>query len=142
MNKSISSENFNPTSFSSTSPGRTSFSDTTNIVKPDDRREHTRYPLRAYAELGNSTNQWEAHLLDISYFGARVALLDEYQLSPGNAIRLRIEIPEKNRSEGMSPYLNLRGKLVHQQGHMLGIQYEPMNDSDANLLDLLLANLA
>lgn len=68
------------------------------------RREHTRYPLRAFAELGNSTQEWAAHLLDISYFGARVALLDDYQITPGNLIRLRIEIPESKVVQGMSPF--------------------------------------
>lgn len=107
----------------------------------DDRREHMRHPLRAFAQLGNATNEWAAHLLDISYYGARVALLDEYQLAPGNAIRLRIEIPEEKIRSGMSAYLNLQGKLVHQNGHMLGIQYEPATDADASLLDKLLTSL-
>src|SRR4051812_46416019 len=111
------------------------------MTDTDDRREHTRYPLRAFAELGNSTHEWAAHLLDISYYGARVALLDEYQLTPGNLIRLRIEIPESKVEQGMSPFLNLHGRLVHQHGHMLGIKYEPMTEADAQLLDVLLANL-
>ena len=42
----------------------------------DNRREYTRYPLRAFAELDNSNQKWAAHVLDISSQGARIALLD------------------------------------------------------------------
>ena len=101
--------------------------------------ENTRDTLCVH--LLNSTQEWAAHLLDISYFGARVALLDDYQITPENIIRLRIEIPESKVAEGLSPFLNLHGKLVHQHGHMLGIKYEPMTEADAELLDRLLTNL-
>ncbi len=107
----------------------------------DDRRTSPRYPLRAFAELGSSDKEWLAHVLDISYSGARIALLDEYNLCAGDSIRLRLEIPEMEVPAGMLPYLHLQGTLVHQQEHMLGIQYEPASDMDAALLKQVLANL-
>ncbi len=107
----------------------------------DDRRTSPRYPLRAFAELGNAEKEWAAHVLDISYQGARIALLDDYHLCAGDAIDLRLEIPEMQMPEGMLPYLYLKGTLVHQQEHMLGIQYEPASAQDAELLKSLLANL-
>jgi hypothetical protein len=42
---------------------------------------------------------------------------------------------------GTPPYLHLNGTLVHQQEHMLGIQYEPASDLDAERLKELLTNL-
>lgn len=107
----------------------------------DDRRTSPRYPLRAFAELGSSNREWAAHVLDISYYGARIALLDEYNLCAGDSIRLRLEIPEMQVPEGRLPYLHLEGTLVHQQEHMLGIQYEPASELDAELLKQILANL-
>jgi hypothetical protein len=110
-------------------------------MNDDDRRTYPRYPLRAFAELGSSEKEWAAHVLDISYHGARIALLDDYHLCAGDAIDLRLEIPEMQIPEGMLPYLYLKGTLVHQQEHMLGIQYEPASAQDAELLRTLLANL-
>ncbi len=43
--------------------------------------------------------------------------------------------------EGMLPYLYLKGTSVHQQEHMLGIQYEPASAQDAELLKQILTNL-
>jgi hypothetical protein len=107
----------------------------------DDRRSSPRYPLRAFAELGCSDKEWAAHVLDISYYGARIALLDEYNLCAGDSINLRLEVPEMQTPAGMMPYLHLKGTLVHQQEHMLGIQYEPASDIDAELLKQLLESL-
>jgi hypothetical protein len=110
-------------------------------MNDDDRRTYPRYPLRAFAELGSSDKEWAAHVLDISYNGARIALLDDYHLCAGDSIDLRLEIPEMQVPEGMLPYLYLKGTLVHQQEHMLGIQYEPASAQDAELLKTLLAHL-
>ena len=107
----------------------------------DDRRTHPRYTLRAFAQLGSSHQEWAAHLLDISYEGARIALLDEYDLTKGDSVRLRIEVPQANVPEGADPYLHLHGILVHVQQHMLGIRYHPETDGDAELLKKLLAEL-
>ena len=107
----------------------------------DDRRTYPRFPLRAFAELANSHKEWGAHVLDISYTGARIALLDEYHLCAGDSIDLRLEIPEMQVPQGELPYLHLKGTLVHQQEHMLGIQYEPASAQDAELLKTLLSNL-
>lgn len=107
----------------------------------DDRRTQTRYPLRAFAELGNSEKEWAAHVLDISYHGARIALLEDYHLCAGDAIDLRLEIPEMQMPDGKLPYLYLKGTLVHQQEHMLGIQYEPASAQDAELLKTILTSL-
>jgi len=106
----------------------------------DDRRTHPRIPLRAFAALGNSGKEWAAHVLDISYQGARIALLDDYQLSIGDAIEFRLEIPETQIPAGRLPYLHLNGTLVHKQEHMLGIQYEPASAQDAELLKQILVS--
>lgn len=110
-------------------------------MNDDDRRNYPRFPLRAFAALGKSDKEWAAHVLDISYHGARIALLDNYNLCAGDAIYLRLEIPELQVPEGMLPYLHLNGTLVHQQEHMLGIQYEPASEQDAELLKQILENL-
>lgn len=110
-------------------------------MSEDDRRTHPRFPLRAFAALGNSGKEWAAHVLDISCYGARIALLDDYNLCAGDAVHLRLEIPEMQVPDGMKPYLHLEGILVHKQEHMLGIQYEPASETDAELLKHILEHL-
>lgn len=110
-------------------------------MSDDERRIHPRYPLRAFAELGDSHREWAAHVLDISYTGARIALLDDYDLCAGDAVRLRLEVPEIQAPAGMMPYIHLNGTLVHQLEHMLGITYEPASEQDAELLQQLLTHL-
>ena len=110
-------------------------------MSEDERRTAPRYPLRAFAALSNSDKEWAAHVLDISYYGARVVLLDDYHLCAGDSIQLRLEIPEMQVAPGSLPYLHVNGTLVHQQEHMLGIQYEPATEEDAKLLKQLLSNL-
>lgn len=107
----------------------------------DDRRNYPRYPLRAFAELGSSHKEWSAHVLDISMDGARLALLDEYDLCAGDPIRLRLEVPEIQVAEGVMPYIHLEGTLVHQQEHMIGISYQPVSDSDREFLQQLLNHI-
>lgn len=110
-------------------------------MKEDERRTTPRFPLRAFAALCNSEKEWAAHVLDISFQGARVALLDDYSLDTGDAIQLRLEIPETQVPSDTLRYLHLNGTLVHKQEHMLGIQYEPASDEDASLLKIIIANL-
>ena len=111
------------------------------MTSQDDRRNRPRYPLRAFAELGSSDKEWAAHVLDISYEGARVVMLDEARLHAGETIRLRLEIPEAHRQTQEQNFLHLSGTLVHQQAHTLGIQYQPATAQDAGLLRQLLDSL-
>ena len=110
-------------------------------MNADNRRTYPRFPLRVFAEIANSEKEWAAHVLDISYQGARVALLDDYHLSEGDTIHLRLEIPDIQSPDGMLPHLHLNGTLVHKQEHILGIRYEPASAQDAELLTLLLDRL-
>ena len=107
----------------------------------DERRVQPRYPLRAFAVLGKEEKEHAAHVLDISYQGARIALLDEYQLCAGDFLRIRLEVPELIVETDQLPYIHLQGELVHQQEHMIGIQYEPCTAEDADRLKQLLAEL-
>ncbi len=111
------------------------------MTNHEDRRLGPRYPLRAFAQLGKSDKEWAAHVLDISYEGARIVLLDDYHLCAGDTVILRLEIPELYSPTNTMPYLHLQGTLVHQQGHMLGLQYEPETNQDASLLRELIASL-
>ncbi len=106
----------------------------------DNRREHTRYPLRAFAELDNSGQTWAAHVLDISSHGARIALLDDHNFVAGDTVRFNIELPADKNPEGIQLYLHLNGIIAHRHKHILGIFYQPVSDLDAELLNFLLAN--
>ena len=110
------------------------------MADDDNRREYTRYPLRAFAELDHSEQKWAAHVLDISAQGARIALLEDNNLSAGDTVRFNIEIPSDKNSEGIVLYLHLNGIIAHRYKHILGIFYQPVSDLDAELLNYLLNN--
>lgn len=111
------------------------------MTDEDERRHQPRYPIRAFATLGNSEREFAAHILDISYEGARLALLDDYHLCAGDFVYVRLEIPEMMVNKTELPYIHLQGTLVHQQEHMIGIQYEPQTPEDAERLRFLLREL-
>lgn len=109
--------------------------------KTSDRRNHPRFPMRAYSQLTYSTHEWEVHILDISLSGARIALLDDHMLRPGDNIKLTINSDDVGRQEGTKKSLQLRGNIVHIKEHILGIEYQPTTELDQQLLVLLLARM-
>ena len=111
------------------------------MADTNEKRESNRYPLRAFAELGSSTQAWAAHVLDISSEGVRVALLDNYSLYAGDTVRLKIEIPPDKNPNGVQVYLHLNGIIAHQNKHILGIYFQPENDVNAELLAHLISSL-
>lgn len=111
-----------------------------------ERRESPRHPVRAYAFMMHATNNWHVHLIDMSSTGARLAVLEEHRLQPGDDVNLTIEL-EDIRDPDIKPLideqahkvLRLRGTLVHLREHMLGVEYRPISEVDQVLLSLLLA---
>jgi exoribonuclease II len=110
------------------------------LANNDERREYSRYLLRAFAELGGSTKKWDAHILDISAEGMRVALLDEYDLYKGETVHIKIELPNTKTQDGTPVYVHLNGIIAHQQEHILGVFYQPETEHDAELLHALLTD--
>jgi hypothetical protein len=107
----------------------------------DERRDHTRFPLRVFAAIGNSTQEWAVHVLDISAQGAKVALLDDFHFSPGDKVQLQIELPNKKVFSDMPSFLKLEGTIAHTKQHILGIRYQPKTDEDARILSILIQDL-
>ncbi len=103
----------------------------------EERRQYPRFRLRAYASLSHGNHTWEAHLLDMSMTGARLALLGEHLLRPGDDINL--QVPVEDPAKGSPHTLHLRGRLVHLREHVLGVEYQAVADVDRQLLNLLLS---
>jgi c-di-GMP-binding flagellar brake protein YcgR len=104
-----------------------------------DRRQHPRFPMRAYAQLHYGKQQWEAHLLDMSFSGAKLALLDEHMLRPGDQINLTVSIEALALDNVNHQTIHLRGTLVHLREHLLGVEYQPVSETDKQLLILFLS---
>ena len=77
-------------------------------ISDDDKRRHPRFPLRAYADLQYSTKKWEAHVLDLSESGARLAILGEHLLQKGDPLRVHIQLDDINllTSSGSNKNIN------------------------------------
>lgn len=106
-----------------------------------DKRRHPRFPLRAYADLKYSTKQWEAHILDLSESGARMALLSEHLLQKGDSLRVRIQVDELNLLTSPKKTLDLHGQLIHVREHLLGFEFQPDTPVDKTLLYELLSHI-
>ncbi len=104
--------------------------------KPQDQRRNPRLALRGYARLGYSTRDWEAHLLDISVSGARLAVLDEHLLRPGDQVNLTFELDSQDTG---GRRLQLQAEVVHLREHILGVNYAPVTAEDRELLEEYLA---
>lgn len=112
----------------------------------ENRRDSPRHPVRAYAALVHESGYWNVHLLDMSASGARFALLEEHELSPGDRITLTIELedvrsPELGSviDESAHKLMRLRGTVVHRREHMLGVEYQPVSEVDRILMAMLLS---
>lgn len=113
----------------------------TDDMGDEDKRRHPRFPLRAYADLQYSTKKWEAHVLDLSESGARLAILGEHMLQKGDPLRVHIELEEINLLTSPKKQLNLHGRLVHVREHLLGFEFQPDAPVDKTLLYELLTQI-
>nr|WP_324259422.1 PilZ domain-containing protein [Cellvibrio fontiphilus] len=109
-----------------------------NQDSTEDKRRHPRFPLRAYAELQYSTKTWEAHVLDLSENGARLALLDEHLLQKGDALRVHVDVENLNLVASNKKRLDLHGRIAHVREHILGFEFQPDTPVDKTLLYELL----
>lgn len=112
----------------------------------ENRRDTPRHPVRAYASLTHESGHWNGHLLDISASGARFALLENYDLNPGDRINLTIELediksPDLDQVLDQSAHklIRLRGTVIHHREHMLGVEYQPLSEVDRILMTMLLS---
>lgn len=112
----------------------------------ENRRETPRHPVRAYASLMHESEHWNVHLLDMSASGARFALLEEYDFSPGDRVSLTIELEDVRApdldlviDESAHKMMRLRGTIVHCHEHMLGVEYQPISEVDRILMTMLLS---
>ena len=110
----------------------------TDDTVDSDKRRHPRFILRAYADLQYSTKQWEAHIVDLSESGARMAILGEHLLQKGDALRVHIQLDDLNLITSPKKTLNLHGQLIHVREHLLGFEFQPDTPVDKTLLYELL----
>jgi hypothetical protein len=113
----------------------------TDDMSDEDKRRHPRFPLRAYADLQYSTKKWEAHVLDISESGARLAILGEHMLQKGDTLRVHIQLEETNLLTFPKKQLSMHGRLVHVREHLLGFEFQPDTPVDKTLLYELLTQI-
>lgn len=104
-----------------------------------DRRQHPRFPVRAYAKLAYGKQEWETHLLDMSFTGAKLALLGEHLLQPGDQINLAVSVASLALDNVNHQTIHLRGSLIHLREHLLGVEYQPVSETDKRLLVLFLS---
>lgn len=113
----------------------------TKAFTDQDRRQHPRFPMRAYAKLTRADQAWETHLLDMSLCGAKLAVLDEHSLQPGDKVNLAVDIEALQLESVNHKIIHLVGSLVHLREHLLGVEYQPASETDKQLLTLFLSQV-
>lgn len=120
-------------------------------MAPQDRREHPRHPVRAFAHMLRAQEHCPVELVDMSFNGARLSsrnldAMSERSIDAGDEINLVVELEDiqaPNISEVLEyqtrKILRLRGTLIHRNGHIIGVEYRPLSEVDQVLLTLLLA---
>ena len=105
-----------------------------------EKRAFIRHAYRAYGTLlivdeNQEKEAWArypAHILNISYKGALVAVLDDHELESGSEIKLHIEM-ESGENVWMS------GDIAHTKDHFIGLACRPAEEEDTrNLAELLI----
>lgn len=91
-------------------------------TQESERRDSERLPLRAYALLEKNDQRLEAHVLDLSEQGARIALLQAHTVTQGDAIALTIEPDQLPDFIGAYLPLTLDAEVVHLKQHILGLR--------------------
>jgi len=108
-----------------------------------DKRYFPRINYRAHAHLTTCHDNFNVHILDLSFSGALVALIRKHDLHPGEEVVLTIELPRKDwKSTSSDPTdchtLKMQGRLAHQRDHFLGIECRASGiDNQARLRQLL-----
>ena len=113
----------------------------TSDLTDEDKRRFPRFPLRAYADLQYSTKNWEAHVLDLSESGARLAILGEHLLQKGDPLRVHIQLEDINLVTSSKKSLSLHGRLIHVREHLLGFEFQADTPVDKTLLYELLTQI-
>jgi len=107
----------------------------------DDKRRSPRFTLRTYADMLYSTKKWEAHLIDISATGVRMAILDEHLLQKGDALRVHISLDSLLNETDTKKELHLHGRIAHIREHIVGVECQPDTPADKELLAQLLSTM-
>lgn len=116
------------------------------VMAPPDRREHSRHPILARAQVLHDSRGWDVRLLDMSFNGACLAMDNNHPLREGDEIKLTVELdeissPDVSELLDQQPRkcLRLRGTMVYRDADYAGVEYCPLSEVDQVLLALLLS---
>lgn len=93
----------------------------------EERRKKDRRIHRGYGTLQTPNGSTPAHLINLSYEGSLIALLNDHELNEGEEITLTIDL-----SDGSS--LTTTGTVAHARDHFVGLETTPASDADAKRL--------
>ncbi len=94
-------------------------------------RYFPRVSYRAEAALISTGQHWDVHVIDLSFNGALIALLQEHELKIGEEVILRLKCHNDEQ-------IKMQGHIVHQQQHYLGIECHATGiDGQKQLRELL-----
>ncbi len=105
-----------------------------NLSQANERRHCQRMLFRSHANLVTPHHTWPVHVIDISFNGALVALIQHHHLDPHEEIMLNLEV-------GKNEHIKMQGRIAHQKEHYIGLECFPVDDEQKARLQELVRRL-
>ncbi|MFT7558146.1 MAG: hypothetical protein ACI93R_000038 [Flavobacteriales bacterium] len=83
-------------------------------LKPENQRYAPRFKHRCYVTLRQTSEQWDAHLINISSTGVLVAIINN-TIEEGTLLDLEVELKDAR-------HILLKGLVAHTKDHYVGIE--------------------
>ena len=93
----------------------------------EERRKMGRRVHRGYGTLQTQNGSTPAHLINLSYEGSLIALLNDHELSEGEEVTLIIDLSDGNS-------LTTSGTVAHARDHFVGLETTPASKDHAKRL--------
>lgn len=93
----------------------------------DERRQFERHNTRAQGTLITAETNWPVFVINLSYSGALIAILDNHQLEEEESITLHLELEHAGR-------VIAHGRVAHLKEHYVGLEFSGHGDTDREKL--------
>lgn len=95
----------------------------TQALKNDERRQFERHSTRAQGTLITAESNWPVYVINLSYSGALIAILDKHKLEEEESITLHLELEHAGR-------VIAHGRIAHLKEHYVGLEFSGHGEAD------------
>lgn len=101
----------------------------------DERRQFERHSTRAQGTLITSQSNWTVYVINLSYSGALIAVLDNHGLEEEESITLHLELEHAGK-------VIAHGRIAHVKEHYVGLEFSGHGQAEDDDLKALIDHVA